>query len=213
MTDFIQEVDEDLRREHYKRLWDKYGKFAVAAAVALVLAIAGTVAYRDWQKNRRAEDTRKLIEAVELSVTDQKLGPDALASLAKSAGGGVGTLARLHQAAALIRGNETAKAIEVYDQVAADGSVDPIFRDLAVLLASQHRADGPEAPAAALKLAPLTQDTNPWRHPALELTAAIALNQGDKSRARDIFRRLADDATASAAIRGRAAEMSAALAD
>ena len=213
MTDFIQEVDEDLRREHYKRLWDKYGKFAVAAAVALVLAIAGTVAYRDWQKSRRAEDTRKLIEAVELSTTDQKLGPDALASLAKSASGGVGTLARLHQAAALIRANETAKAIEVYDQVAADGSVDPIFRDLAVLLASQHRADGPEAPAAALKLAPLTQDTNPWRHPALELTAAIALNQGDKSRARDIFRRLADDATASAAIRGRAAEMAAALAD
>ena len=213
MTDFIQEVDEDLRREHYKRLWDKYGKFAVAAAVALVLAIAGTVAYRDWQKSRRAEDTRKLIEAVELSTTDQKLGPDALASLAKSASGGVGTLARLHQAAALIRANETAKAIEVYDQVAADGSVDPIFRDLAVLLASQHRADGPEAPAAALKLAPLTQDTNPWRHPALELTAAIALSQGDKSRARDIFRRLADDATASAAIRGRAAEMAAALAD
>ncbi len=213
MTDFIQEVDEDLRREHYKRLWDKYGKFAVAAAVALVLAIAGTVAYRDWQKSRRAEDTRKLIEAVELSTTDQKLGPDALASLAKSASGGVGTLARLHQAAALIRANETAKAIEVYDQVAADSSVDPIFRDLAVLLASQHRADGPEAPAAALKLAPLTQDTNPWRHPALELTAAIALNQGDKSRARDIFRRLADDATASAAIRGRAAEMAAALAD
>lgn len=213
MTDFIQEVDEDLRREHYKRLWDKYGKFAVAAAVALVLAIAGTVAYRDWQKSRRAEDTRKLIEAVELSTTDQKLGPDALASLAKSASGGVGTLARLHQAAALIRANETAKAIEVYDQVAADGSVDPIFRDLAVLLASQHRADGPEAPAAALKLAPLTQDTNPWRHPALELTGAIALNQGDKARARDIFRRLADDATASAAIRGRAAEMAAALAD
>ncbi len=213
MTDFIQEVDEDLRREHYKRLWDKYGKFAVAAAVALVLAIAGTVAYRDWQKNRRAEDTRKLIEAVELSATDQKLGPDALASLAKSASGGVGTLARLHQAAALIRGNETGKAIEVYDQVAADGSVDPIFRDLAVLLASQHRADGPEAPTAALKLAPLTQESNPWRHPALELTAAIALNQGDKSRARDIFRRLADDATASASIRGRAAEMAAALAD
>jgi len=213
VTDFIQEVDEDLRREHYKRLWDKYGKFAVAAAVALVLAIAGTVAYRDWQKNRRAEDTRKLIEAVELSATDQKLGPDALASLAKSASGGVGTLARLHQAAALIRGNETGKAIEVYDQVAADGSVDPIFRDLAVLLASQHRADGPEAPTAALKLAPLTQESNPWRHPALELTAAIALNQGDKSRARDIFRRLADDATASASIRGRAAEMAAALAD
>lgn len=213
MTDFIQEVDEDLRHERYKRLWDKYGKIVVAVVVLLIVAIAGTVAYRDWQKSRRAADTQKLIEAVELSATDQKLGPDALASLAKSAGGGVGTLARLHQAAALIRGGETPKAIEVYDQIAADGSVDAVFRDLAVLLAAQHRADGPEAASAALKLAPLVQDTNPWRHPALELTGAIALNQGDKGRARDIFRRLADDPTASPAIRGRAAEMAAALAD
>ena len=213
MTDFIEEVDEDLRRDYYKRLWEKYGKFVVAAAVALVVGVAGTVAYRDWAKTRRAEDTRKLIESIQLSSTDPKIGPDALASLAKSASGGVSTLARLHQASILARGGDAGKAVEVYDQLAADGSVDPIFRDLAVLLAAQHRADGPEAGAAALKLAPLVQDTNAWRHPALELTAVIALGQGDRARARDIFRRLADDATASPAIRGRAAEMLAALAD
>ena len=213
MTDFIQEVDEDLRHERYKRLWDKYGKFVVAAMVVLVVGIAGSVAYRDWQKSKRAEDTRKLVQAVELSATDPKLGPDALASLAKSASSGVGTLARLHQAATLARSGEVPKAIEIYDQIAADGSVDQVFRDLGVLLAAQHRADGPEAAAAALKLAPLIQDTNPWRHPALELTAVIALGQGDKARARDIFRRLADDEAAAMAIKGRAAEMVAALAD
>ncbi|MBM3533025.1 MAG: tetratricopeptide repeat protein [Alphaproteobacteria bacterium] len=213
MTDFIQEVDEDLRRDQYKRLWDKYGKFAVVAAVMIILGVAGTVAYRDWAKSRRAEDTRKLVEAVELSATDPKLGPDALASLAKSAGAGVSTLARLHQAAALVRSGQSGKAIETYDQLAGDGSVDTVFRDLAVLLAAQHRADGPEAPSAALKLAPLTQAGNPWRHPALELTAVIALGQGDKTRARNIFRELADDAAAPVAIRGRAAEMAAALAD
>jgi hypothetical protein len=213
VTDFIEEVDEDLRNERYKRLWDKYGKFVVVAVILLVVAIAGTVAYRDWQKSRRAEDTRRLVEAIELSTTDPKLGPDALASLAKGASSGVGTLARFHQGSALIRGGQAAAAVEIYDQIAADGSVDQVFRDLAVLLAAQHRADGPEAAAAALKLAPLVQDNNPWRHPALELTAVIALGQGDKARARDIFRRLADDPTASAAIRGRAAEMVAALAD
>ncbi len=213
MTDFIQEVDEDLRHERYKRLWDKYGNYVAIAVVALVVGIGGSVAYRDWQKSKRAEDTQKLVQAVELSMTDPKLGPDSLASLAKSASAGVGTLARLHQAAAFARAGDAPKAIEIYDQMAADGSVDPIFRDLAVLLASQYRADGPEAASAALKLAPLIQDTNPWRHPALELTAVIALGQGDKGRARDIFRRLADDASASPAIRGRAAEMVAALAD
>jgi hypothetical protein len=99
VTDFIQEVDEDLRRDQYKRLWDRYGKYAVAAVVVLVLGVAGTVGWRDWQKSRRAEETRKLIDAIELSGTDPKLGPDALGSLARAAGAGVSTLARLHQAA------------------------------------------------------------------------------------------------------------------
>jgi hypothetical protein len=213
VADFIEEVDEDLRHERYKRLWDKYGKYVIAALVAVVLGVAGTVAWRDWQKNRRVEETRKVAEAVQLTRTDPKLGVDALASLGRSASPGVATLARLQEAAAAARQGDTARAIDVYDRIGADSSVDPLFRDLAVLFAAQYRADGPEAAAAALKLAPLTQDTNPWRHQALELTAVIALGQGDRARARDIFRRLADDPTAPAGIRGRAAEMVAALAE
>ena len=41
----------------------------------------------------------------------------------------------------------------------------------------------------------------------------VVSRQGDKARARDIFRRLADDELAPLAIKGRAAEMVAALAD
>jgi hypothetical protein len=213
VADFIEEVDEDLRRDKYQRLWDRYGKYVVAAMVVLVLAVAGLVAWRDWQKSRRSEETRKVAEAVQLTRTDPKLGVDALASLGKSASTGVATLARLQEAAAAARQGDVPRALDVYDRIAADASVDALFRDLAVLLAAQYRADGPEAAAAALKLAPLTQESNPWRHPALETTAAIALGQGDRARARDIFRRLADDPTAPAGIRGRAAEMVAALAE
>lgn len=213
MTDFIEEVDEDLRRDQYKKLWDKYGKYVIAAVVALVLGVAGTVVWRDWQKSRRVEETRKVAEAIQLTRTDPKLGADALASLGRSASIGVATLARLQEAATLARQGDVPRAVEVYDRIAADGSVDSLFRDVAVLLASQYRADGPEAAAAALKLAPLAQESSVWRHPALELTAVIALGQGDRARARDIFRRLADDPTAPAGIRARAAEMVAALAE
>jgi hypothetical protein len=213
VTDFIEEVDEDLRRDQYKKLWDKYGKYVIAAVVALVLGVAGTVVWRDWQKSRRVEETRKVAEAIQLTRTDPKLGADALASLGRSASIGVATLARLQEAATLARQGDVPRAVEVYDRIAADGSVDSLFRDVAVLLASQYRADGPEAAAAALKLAPLAQESSVWRHPALELTAVIALGQGDRARARDIFRRLADDPTAPAGIRARAAEMVAALAE
>ena len=141
MTDFIQEVDDDLRHDRYRRLWDRYGKYAVAAAVLLVLAVAGTVAYRDWQKTRRAEDTRRLAESVRLAQSDPKLAPDALSSLARSTGGGVGSLARFYAAASLAQQGDVTRAVEIYDSLAADASTDQAFRDLAVLLAAQHRAE------------------------------------------------------------------------
>ena len=41
VSDIFTEVDEEVRREQLKKLWDKYGNYAVAAAVLLVLAIGG----------------------------------------------------------------------------------------------------------------------------------------------------------------------------
>ncbi len=53
---------------------------------------------------------------------------------------------------------------------------------------------------------------NPWRYSGLELTAVLAAKSGDKARATELYRKLADDPEALAAIRARAAEMLAALA-
>jgi hypothetical protein len=71
-------------------------------------------------------------------------------------------------------------------------------------------ADG-DPQAAIDRLKPLTDAGNPWRPTALEVTAAADLKAGNKSAALDIFKQLADDPTAPEGVRGRAAEMSAAL--
>ena len=42
----FQEIDEELRHDQWHKLWQAYGKYAVAAAVVLVLGVAG---YKGWQ--------------------------------------------------------------------------------------------------------------------------------------------------------------------
>jgi len=42
---FLREVDEAVRQEHYKKLWDEYGIYALGLAV---LVIAGVAAYKGW---------------------------------------------------------------------------------------------------------------------------------------------------------------------
>src|SRR5262249_62201699 len=41
VSDIFQEVDEEVRREQLKKLWDRYGNYAVAAAFLLVAAVSG----------------------------------------------------------------------------------------------------------------------------------------------------------------------------
>src|SRR5262249_57456300 len=40
VSDIFHEVDEEVRREQLKKLWDRYGNYAVAAAVLLIAAVA-----------------------------------------------------------------------------------------------------------------------------------------------------------------------------
>ena len=49
---FIREVNEELRKDQAKALWDRYGPIALAAAVLIVLATAAYVGYNYWIETR-----------------------------------------------------------------------------------------------------------------------------------------------------------------
>ena len=40
MSDIFQEIDEDLRQDKAARLWKAYGKYLIALAIFIILAIA-----------------------------------------------------------------------------------------------------------------------------------------------------------------------------
>ncbi len=45
MSDIFREVEEEVRREQAKKLWDRYGAYVIGVAVLLVAVTAG---YRGW---------------------------------------------------------------------------------------------------------------------------------------------------------------------
>ena len=54
MADIFAEVEEDVRRENFKKLWDRYGKYATVAAIVLVAAVGGFTWWKQ-DRERRAE--------------------------------------------------------------------------------------------------------------------------------------------------------------
>ncbi len=214
VSDIFQEIDEELRRENFAKLWTRYGKYVIALAVVVVLATAGFTQWRQYQLRQREAEGARYVAALDLARQGKdKDAADEFALIARDASGGRAVLARFEQAALKAKSGDSQGAAALYDALAADSSVDQVYRDAAMLLAAQYELKSGDPKAVIDKLAPLTALTNPWHPSALELTALAQLKSGDKKAAAATYRRVADDLGAPQDLRARATEMIAALAE
>lgn len=218
MDNFIQELEEDLRRDRYLALWRKYGRIAVALALVAIIAVALGVIWREYRANERQKDSLAYNAALALIDPNAPASPaaaeSAIASLhaiSQNGSDAYAALARLHEAGLLNKADKAGEAIAIYDALAGDSGVDSLFRDLARLLRVLATLDKDDPQQLTARLAPLTETRNPWRYSALELTALLARRAGDAAKARDLYATLADDPTAPRQMRARAAEMLAVL--
>ena len=212
VSDIFREIDEELRRDNLLKLWSRYGRYVIALAVVVLVIAGAVVAWRDHQLSvRRAQSVRY---ASTLSLARGGKDADAakvFAAIARE-GGGYGILASFEEAEQLAKSGDRKGATAAYDRIATESSLDPAFRDIAVLLSVMHGMSDADPHAVIDRLAPMMASGNPWRPTALELTAAARLKAGDKTGALELYKSVADDLAAPQSVRARAAEMIAALA-
>lgn len=208
MGDIFQEVDEEVRRDQFGKLWKQYGGYVIAGVVALVLGTASSVGWRQYKAMQQREDSDRFTAAIALASDGKPAeAADALQALAREAGDGYAMIARFREADLRMKAGDAAAAIQIYETIAADGGVTPLYRDLARLLSVMHRIDQGDPDALRKDLAPLLAEGNAWRRSARELSGALALRTGDRELAKTEFRQLADDLEAPPSARARAAEV------
>ncbi len=212
MSDIFREIDEELRRDNLLKLWVRY-RWHIVGGVVLALLIAGSiVAWRDHQASERRAEATRYASALSLARTGKEGDAAKLFAGISQQGGGYGVLAAFEQAELMARGGDRKGAIAAYDRLAASSTLDPEFRDLAMLLSVMQGFADEDSKTAIERLQPLTANGNPWRASALEMIAAAKLKAGDRGGALDIYKQIADDLSAPQQLRARAAEMTAALA-
>lgn len=213
MSDIFREIDEELRRDSFQQLWKRYGIYILALAVLIVIATAALVGWNAYRDNQREAQGAQYSAALDLAHQGKDAdAAAAFASLAQTSDSGRVVLARLEEAASKIDTGDVPGAIAIYDQIAADTSVDSSFRDAATMLSARYTLDKGDTQTVIAKLQPLTVPTNPWHGLALELTALAELRAGDKAKAHSAFDTLAKDTTAPQGVRQRATEMAQSLA-
>ena len=194
----FHEVQEDLQRQQMEAMWKRYGIWVVGAALGVVLATAGTTAYHSWKAERDQRLTAELLAATKGGAGEAK-NIEALQGFAakpENAGAAQAVFALLRAGTLAADANDKAKAIQIFDQVANDSTVDTAYRQLGDLLSVQMQLDSGDAAALSLRLAPLTEERAPWRFSALEEQGYLAIRAGDKAKARQIFTDLSQDTRA-----------------
>ncbi|HJZ21907.1 MAG TPA: tetratricopeptide repeat protein, partial [Bradyrhizobium sp.] len=156
MSELFDEVDEDVRRDQLKKLWDQYSIYIIAAALLIIAAVGGWRGYQYLEAQKAAEAGTTFDKAVELSEQNKHAEAEAaFESLAASAPSGYRMLARL-RAAAEAASRDPQAAVKMYDEIAADGGVDAIDRDLARIRAAGLLVDSATYPAMLERLEPAT---------------------------------------------------------
>lgn len=211
MSDILREVDEELRRERYQKLWERYGIYVLGAAFVLVVAVAGWRGW-EWYATREASRAGARFEtALELDAAGKQTEADEiLAGLAKDAPRGYRTLARFRTAAELSKRDNPAGAA-AYDALADDTSIESSFRDLARVRAALVLVDTASVSEIARRLDPLIAGNSAFKASAREIMALSRFRAGEREAARRLFAEIVADPETPPSLRSRAQLMLALL--
>lgn len=211
MSELFDEVDEEVRREQLKKLWDKYSIYVVALAVLIVAGVGGWRGYQYLEAQKAAEAGAAFDRAVELAEQNKRAEAEAaFADLAAKAPYGYRILARLRTAAEVAARDKTAAA-KLFDDIAGDASVGAPERDMARIRAAQLLLETTTYPNMLQRLEPATGKDGAFRHSARELLALSAWRANDPTAARQWLDMIANDGETPPGLRSRAEALQALL--
>ena len=211
MSELFDEVDEEVRREQLKRLWDRYSIYIIAAALLIIAAVGGWRGYQYLEAKKAAEAGAAFDKAVELSEQNKHAEAEAaFTDLAAKAPSGYRMLARM-RAAAEVANRDPQAAAKLYDDIAADRSVGATERDLAKVRAAGLSLETASYPSMLQRLEPATVPGATFRHTARELLALSAWRAGDTAAARRWLDLIASDGETPPSLRSRAEALQALL--
>jgi len=203
LSDIFNEVDEEIRREKLKQLWERHQSLIIGGAILIVVAVGGWRGYQWWQARQAAEAGAAFQSAMALSTDGKHAEAEAaFAKVAETGTGGYRELARM-QAAAEAAQQDPKAAVQAYDALAADARVSDTLRDLAALRAGLLLVDTASYDELRKRLEQVAGPERPFRNSAREILALSALRANDIAAARQWSEQVMSDPTASAGQRRR----------
>jgi hypothetical protein len=212
LADIFHEVDEEVRREQLKKLWERYSLLIIGLALLIIVGVGGWRGY-DWWIEKKAAAAGAQFEAA-VALSEQGKHVEALVAFDKAAAeapSGYRVLSRFRAAGEQAQINP-ADAVKSFDAMAADNALGPLWQELAQIRAGLLLVDTAPFDEMKKRLDALTISSGIYRHTARELLALSAWRRRDISSAKHYLDMMASDSETPLGARARADVLAALIA-
>ncbi len=199
----IREVDEELRRDRMHKLWRQTGPYVIAAAVAVVLLVAGYEGWNWYQSSTSSKSSDDFYAAAALADgTDFDAARTALDKVIAEGSGAYPALAQFREAALLAQQGRTDEALAAYDSLATTLSSTHL-RELALVLGAGLLIDRGDVPGVEQRVGGSMTPDAPMRNASREVLGLTQYKAGQLDAAMTTFQAVVDDPLASNDLRSR----------
>ena len=205
---FLREVDDELRRDQLTDWWQRWGKLLLVLIGVGLLALAGTLWWREEQKKRGGEDAVALSQALDaLQVGNDKDAMAKLKTLREGDRVAYRAAAATAEADALVEAGQTDRAAAPSGAIAADTAMPQVYRDLALVRQTAIEFDKMKPADIINRLKPLAVDGGPWFGSAGEMVAIAYLNDNKPELAGPLLAAIAKSNNVPGTLRTRTAQL------
>ncbi|MFK7867027.1 MAG: tetratricopeptide repeat protein [Alphaproteobacteria bacterium] len=211
MADIFNEIDEDLRKDRAKQVWQKYGKKFIAGAIVIVIAVSGFTAYQYWNMQQIYDSGARysgVVSKLALGGENAAQGLNMLeaANQLQALQGlkaGFSPLADATAAALYVQEGAFQQAYDLYESLAQNTDISEFLRQQFHLLSLETAMAGGLMDAAAIQtnLDAFYNDVQALKDPALAglsqyarlFGVELALSQGQTIQAKEMLTQLTND--------------------
>lgn len=184
---FIQEVDEDVKNDNLKVLWNRYGALIIAFVVIAVTAAVSFDKIKEWKMAQNQHRTESYMAASQLNPENPSETMAALQQISQNNQGIFSDFARLQMANILLEQGKTEEGLTALENILQDNQVNSEVRNVALIKLATYRIDTMDRAEFENLLRPLLDGETSWKPMAQDLLAMSAIKSGDMETAKAIY--------------------------
>lgn len=185
---FFKEVSADVKSDNMKRIWEKHGLQIVIAVIIILTAAVSFETFKAWKDKRAQTWSNAYAYALDLQNRGQfDESIKVLKEIDAQNKGIYSDMVQMQISNILFEQGKQNEAVAELKKIVNNTSINKQMRDIATIKLASYKLDSASNEEVLALLNPLIEENGSWSSVAKEMTAWLAIRDGDLESAKKIY--------------------------